>query len=373
MIRLAAPSPILVGEGARHQAGALAVQLGARRPYLITDPRLFRAGWAAEVQASLTAAGLPFRTWSGVLGEPTDQEVAACLADLPPGCDLLIALGGGSVIDLAKAVAAGQAMRQPVDQLWGLDRITVPALPLLALPSTAGSGAEVTSHAVIIDHRTGKKEVLSGPGLQPRAVLIDPALLTTLPRAALLGAALDGLVHALEAFLARRATAQTDLFARGALPLLWRALPRVARDLTDSEARADLALGGLWSGLALAGANAGVIHALGYPLTQRYGLPHGIANALIAPSALRLMERAGVERLAEVAQLLGVTSLAAAWESLLISLDLPMGPEIPAGEEEALAEAASLFRPVLTNAPLALEIADLASIYRGAQLAPRGG
>jgi alcohol dehydrogenase class IV len=205
---------------------------------------------------------------------------------------------------------------------------------------------------------------------------VDPDLTRTLPAPQTTWSALDGLIHAVEAFLARRATPFTDTFARPAVTAIARALPRVLADGADLAAREDLSLGCLYSGLAMANANAGAIHALGYPLTGRYGIPHGLANALVAAPTLERVWPGRPERCAELALLLGdgeaapgPAQLAGGVRRLLAALGVGGGISSRGVREEdlpALAEEATLFRPVLENTPVALGRDDLLAIYEAA-------
>jgi len=215
--------------------------------------------------------------------------------------------------------------------------------------------------------------VVAGYHLLPRAAVVDPDLTRTLPAPQTTWSALDGFIHAVEAFLARRATPLTDAFARPAVAAIARALPRVLADGSDMAAREALSLGCLYSGLAMANANAGAIHALGYPLTSRYGIPHGLANALMAASTLEWVAPGRPDRAAELALLLGgeadAAELPGRVRQLLVSCAVDGGLTRQGVREDdlpELAEAATHFRPVLDNTPVALGEDDLLAIYRSA-------
>jgi alcohol dehydrogenase class IV len=283
----------------------------------------------------------------------------------------VIALGGGSVIDAAKVAAVLATNGGKTSDYFGFDRVRRPGLPLLTVPTTPGSGAEVSSHAVILQLAPRKKEVVAGLHLLPRAAVVDPGLTATLPPEQTTWSALDGFIHALEAYLARRATPLTDTYARMAVPAIAHALPRVLANRSDPEAREQLALGCLYSGLAMANANAGAIHALGYPLTGRYGIPHGLANALVAAATLERIAPGRPERCAELARLLedGSEDLAGCVRRLLEKLGVNGGLAARGVRQEdlpELAEAATHFRPVLENTPVALSESDLLAIYETA-------
>jgi alcohol dehydrogenase class IV len=375
-MRLRLPVTILFGRGASRELPRLLGELGIERPLLATDPGVAAAGIPARLADELAAAGIAAAVWDGVRPDPDESHAERCAERLRAGGhDGVVAVGGGSVLDAAKvgavlAVAGGRAAG-----LFGHDRATRPGLPLIAAPTVAGSGSEVSSHAVLVSLAPGalrKKELVAGLHLLPRAAVVDPDLTLTLPPAATAHAALDALVHAVEAYLARRATPLTDAFALPAVPRIAAALPRVLARPGDAAAREALSLGCLFAGCAMANANAGAIHALGYPLTSRYGVPHGLANALMAAPALERTWRASPERSAELARCLGGETgadLAGCLGALLSAVgitDTLRGRGVAGEVLPALAREALGFGPLLENTPLALGESDLLAIYRDA-------
>ncbi len=380
-MKLQIPSILLFGPGRLTDVPSVLGELGAERPLVVTDPGVAAAGIAGHLLGILESAGIETEVWDGVAPDPDEGHAERCRDRIVAGGHRsVIALGGGSVIDAAK-VAAVLATNGGTTADWsGFDRVRRPGLPLVTVPTTPGSGAEVSSHAVLLQLSPRKKEVVGGYHLLPRAAVVDPELTLTLPAPQTAWTALDGFVHAVEAYLARRATPFTDVFARPAVAAIARALPRVLADGSDLAAREDLSLGCLHSGLAMANANAGAIHALGYPLTSRYGIPHGLANALVAASTLERIWPGSPERCAELARLLGdgeygpgPARLAGCVRRLLASLGVDGGLSGHGVREEdlpELAEEATRFRPVLENTPVALDRADLLAIYREAWRRP---
>jgi len=372
-LRFRLPPALHFGRGVVDQLPPVLGELGVERPLLVTDPGVAATGLPERLQGELRAAGFDPEVWDGARPEPGEEHAEACRGRLEElGSDGVVALGGGSTIDVAKvaAVVAGRGGR--VSEYWGFDKVRRPALPLVTVPTTAGSGSEVSSHAVLIGLEPRKKEVVGGLHVMARAAVVDPELTHTLPREATLHAALDGLVHALEASVARRATPMTDAFALPAVARIAAALPRVIDDPLDAEARAELGLGCLGSGCAMANANAGAIHALGYPLSARHGIPHGLANALVAAATLEYTWPARPERYAALARAFGggePAELGARMRAFLGRVGVELGLEghgVAEAELAELAEAANLFRPVLDNTPAELAVADLEEIYRAA-------
>lgn len=372
-MKLRIPPTLLFGSGRLADVPAVLRELGGERPLVVTDPGVAAAGIAERLLQELRSAGQEAEVWDGVAPDPDERHAERCRDRIAAGGHRsVIALGGGSVIDVAKVAAVLAANGGKTSDYFGFDRVRSPGLPLVTVPTTPGSGAEVSSHAVLLQISPRKKEVVAGFHLLPRAAVVDPELIRTLPASQTAWTALDGFVHAVEAFLARRATPFTDAFARPAVPAIARALPRVLADGGDLAAREDLSLGCLQSGLAMANANAGAIHALGYPLTGRYGIPHGLANALVAVSTLERIGPGSPERSAELARLLGAgdpAELAGSVRRFLAAVGVDgglAGHGVPEEDLPELAEAATHFRPVLDNTPVALGRDDLLAIYRQA-------
>jgi alcohol dehydrogenase len=375
-MKLRVPSVLLFGPGRLADVASVLGEVGAERPLVVTDPGVAAAGIAGRLLDDLERAGYPTAVWDEVAPDPDEGHAERCRDRIVEGGhQSVIALGGGSVIDVAKVAAVLASNGGKTADWFGFDRVRLPGLPLVTVPTTPGSGAEVSSHAVLLQLSPRKKEVVAGYHLLPRAAVVDPDLTRTLPAPQTTWSALDGFIHAVEAFLARRATPFTDIFARPAILAIARALPRVLADGSDMAACEELSLGCLHSGLAMANANAGAIHALGYPLTSRYGIPHGLANALVAAPTLERIWPGSPERCAELAGLLGASDdpgparLAGCVRRLLASLGVGGGLSGHGVREEdlpALAEEATHFRPVLQNAPVELGQDDLLAIYRAA-------
>ncbi len=234
------------------------------------------------------AARLPVVDYS-VSGEPTvEGAVSGAAFARSHDCDVVVAIGGGSVIDAAKAIAAlATNPGNPLDYLEviGLGHpLTADPLPVLAIPTTAGTGAEATRNAVLFSPKHRVKVSLRSPRMVPRIALLDPDLTLSLPRAETASTGLDALTQLIESFVSIRANPFTDSIGRFAIPRVARALPRVLQDGADREARCDMALGAFASGVALASAGLGAVHGFAGPLGGMYAAPHGqLCAALLAP------------------------------------------------------------------------------------------
>ncbi|MEN3357014.1 MAG: hypothetical protein V7637_996 [Mycobacteriales bacterium] len=386
-----------VGPGVLAEAGAVLTALRIRRPLLVTDPGVLAAGWPDRVAAVVRAAGLPVRIWAGITAGPRVDAVDRCRDALLAGDhDGLLAVGGGSVLDVAKACSGLVPAGGSVLDHERLDGFAPPGPPVVAVPTTPCGGGEVSGHAVIAT-ATGRRFAVGGRWLVPRAVLADPGTVATTPAPVAADTVIDSLLHAIEAYLARAASPYTDLLARAAVSAIsTSAVPALAGDgAAPAGSMTQLMTGCLTAGLAMANANAGAVHALGYPLTSVYGISHGRANALVAGPVLRAMAAGRPDRYAELARLCTgpaaagppgpgpaaagpsgtrwwgnvaapAGDLAGAVEELLGLLGVATGLAghgVPAGDLPELARLAGGYGPVLRNAPVRLAAADLLRLY----------
>ncbi|MFM7107439.1 MAG: iron-containing alcohol dehydrogenase [Planctomycetaceae bacterium] len=305
------PQRILFGVGRVAEAGAVAASLGSEA-WIVAGGRSAEAsGGAAAVEASLRAAGLSARTVATSAGEPTVAQVAAALAALPvSGRDraVVVAVGGGSTIDLAKAVAAlatnaagGDAEAAVIDHLEGVGRglaIERPPLPVVAIPTTAGTGAEATRNAVISCPRRRFKKSLRSPLMVPRAAIVDPALTRSCDRATTAASGLDCVTQLVESFICRFRRPLPRALVLEALPRAMAALPRVLVDPADLAARVAMSHAALVSGMALTNSGLGMAHGVAAALGVECGAAHGAACALMLPVALRVNRAAAAADLA---------------------------------------------------------------------------
>jgi alcohol dehydrogenase len=358
-----------VGAGVLRDVGACVSALGVRRPLVVSDPGVAAAGWTGSVVSTLRAEGLQPGVWQDVRSDP-DLDVVHRCRDALAGHDGIVAVGGGSVIDVAKAASGLAAHTGQLSDYEGLGRFTAPGIPVVAVLTTPGSGAELSRHAVIAD-RAGRKFAVSGRWLAPTMVIADPDTLVTVPEDVAADTVMDALLHAIEAYLARAATPYSDVCARVAVGSLGTAAVPAVRD-RDPVACARLMSGCLAAAMAMSNTNAGVVHALGYPLTSEYGIPHGRANALVAPTALRVLADTAPDRCAELGRLLGrldEPDLAAAFAALRgrLGVAAPLsGYGVPYQELPRLASLATTYGPVLRNTCREFTEAQLCELYRSA-------
>jgi alcohol dehydrogenase class IV len=279
---------ILFGAGVRRELATIAASLG-RRALVVSGPSVDRV---APLAASLASSGLRIVPWT-VAGEPTVDEVTAG-RDLARanGCDAVIAIGGGSAIDAGKAVAALAANPgEPLDYLEVIGRgraLQRPALPLVAVPTTAGSGAEVTRNAVLTSHDHRVKVSLRSPLMLPSAAVVDPELTHGLPPNVTASTGLDALAQLIEPYLSARSSPLVDPWCLDGIARIARSLPVAVRDGAHAQARADMSFASLLGGLALANAGLGAVHGFAGPIGGRFGAPHGAVCAALLPHVLRV-------------------------------------------------------------------------------------
>ncbi len=308
------PTQVIFGQPALEALKAQLKALGAARVLLVSDRGLAQLGWPDRFCAALQEAGCQVAAFSDVSTNPTTAEVHAGLAIAhDQGSEALVALGGGSAIDVAKAIAMLLANGGVyADYQWGGKPITKRSLPVLAVPTTAGTGSEVSKVMVIVDpERPFKKGVLS-PLMFAHAAILDPELTRSLPPLMTAATGMDAFVHAIEAYSGKRANPFTDQFALAAMETAWAMLPRAVADGRDLEARQRMMLAAVWGGIAMDQAGLGLVHSLSGPLTGHLHLHHGLANALLLPYVLAFnLPALAPERRSRLAGIMGLLGDAA--------------------------------------------------------------
>jgi alcohol dehydrogenase class IV len=297
----------LLGEGSSAELCNAIAQLGVRKLLLVTDAMLVKVRVVEQVTRALDAAGCEWSIYDGVEPDPTSVHVAAGLSQLRrERCEAVLAVGGGSSMDAAKIIAAMATNDKPLEKLEGWFKVRRPPLPLFAVPTTAGTGSEVTVVAVVSDPESHTKKFVVDPKLLPMMAALDPGLMKGLPPAVTAATGMDALTHAVEAFLARTANPQTDAYATAAVRLIFRNLGLAYRDGSNIEARKGMALASYYAGVAFTRTSVGYVHAIAHTFGAYYGTPHGFANAIALPHVLEFSKEAARERLAALADIIGV-------------------------------------------------------------------
>lgn len=298
---------IVFGPGALAELGHCATRLGARRPFLVTDPGLIEAGWVDEAVAYLRQSGLEPTLWHDVTPNPKDHEIEAAFQRYAEsGCDVIIGLGGGSCIDAAKGVAILSGNGGRILGYEGVDKVERPIPPTAMVPSTSGTGADVSQFAVVTDTAARVKITIISRTLVPEISVIDPRLLTTMPDWLNATTGLDALTHGVEAFVSRAHNPLTDGHALRAVALITRHLPRTAHRPGEAIPRLAMALGSLEAGMAFTNAILGATHAMSHQVGGLLDAPHGVVNAVLLPHVIRFNALACPERFVPVAAACGI-------------------------------------------------------------------
>lgn len=292
---------LVFGRGCVARLGELARELGASRAFVVSDPGVVSAGHFERGAASLREAGLEICAFHGVRENPTTRDVEAGLAvakEFRP--ELLVGLGGGSSMDCAKGINFLYSCGGQMEDYWGVGKATADMLPMIAVPTTAGTGSEAQSFALISQAETHIKMACGDPRAACRIALLDPELTVTQPPSVTALTGIDAISHALESYVTRKRNPLSLCYSREAWQLLSEGFPRVLDDPQDIEARAQVQLGAFFAGLAIETSMLGAAHALANPLTARFQVPHGQAVGLMLPHVIRFN---GVETARWYAQL----------------------------------------------------------------------
>ena len=302
------PQPVLlVGPGSSARLGQSIADFGHRRLLVVTDRMIVKLGLAKPLLAALKAARTDHVVFDAVTADAPIPVVEAGIARFKAErCDAIVAIGGGSVIDAAKVIGLAAANKKKPKDLAGYFRGLSGPVPIYAVPTTAGTGSEVTVAAVISDPKAGRKLVVADTRIVPDMAALDPQLMTGLPREVTAATGMDALTHAVEAYIGDWATPYTDRMARAATAMIWHYLPRAFDQGSDLLARERMALASTYAGLAFTRANVGNVHAMAHQLGGRYHTPHGLANAMLLPHVLRFSAHPARKRLAQLARTVGL-------------------------------------------------------------------
>ncbi len=306
VVKFHAPE-VVFGLGALDEAGFAAARLGARRPLVVTDPGIIEAGWLDVLLARLREARLEPQVWSAVTPNPKDHEVRAAY-EVYAGqqCDVIIGLGGGSCIDAAKGVAILSGNDGDILDYAGVDQVTRPIPPLLMIPSTSGTGADVSQFCIVTDTERSVKITIMGRALVPDISLTDPRLLTTMPDALNAATGLDALTHGIESFVSLAHNPLADIHALSSVRLVCSHLRTTIETPHEERARTKMAQASLQAGLAFTNAILGATHAMSHQVGGLLDAPHGVVNGVLLPHVIRYNAQASPERFVSLARAVGL-------------------------------------------------------------------
>lgn len=349
----------VIGSDARLLAGRYAKNFSARHVLVVTGPNIIQAGWVRDVTATLEEEGIEYTIFSGVTPNPRDTEVMdGAKVCRESGCDAIVAVGGGSPMDCAKGIGIVSTSGRNILEFEGVDRITIPPPPMICIPTTAGTGADVSQFAIINDTKRKVKIAIISKMIVPDIALIDPLPLTTLSPELTAHTGMDALTHSVEAYVSNASSPVTDVQAFESIQLMNGFLLKAYQEPLNTEYRYRTLLGSLSAGLAFSNASLGAVHAMAHSLGGFSDLPHGECNALLLEHVMAFNYPACPERFREIGQAMGLT------------LTGPCGEE----EMEEIIAAIRKFRESLgiteTLGDLGVTEADIPTLARNALADP---
>ncbi|WCK52561.1 iron-containing alcohol dehydrogenase [Aneurinibacillus sp. Ricciae_BoGa-3] len=368
---------IIFGKDSLQQAGECCLRLGAKKVLVVSDPGVMEAGWVDKVTDICRTSHLPYEIFYEITANPKDYEITRGV-DIYQACecDAIIGVGGGSAIDAAKAIAILATNGGTIHDYEGVDKIEVPLPPLLMIPTTAGSGSEVSQFSVIVDSKRHVKMTIISKSLIPDIAITDPYTLVTKNRDLTAETGMDVLTHAIEAFVSAAATPLTDVQAKNAMILVAKYLRPSVASRTNEEAKTAMAMASLQAGLAFSNAILGAVHAMSHAVGGYLDMPHGKLNAILLPYVMEYNFLAAPERFLQIAELLGqnIGGMASCEAGKLaihhvkqLAADIGIPPrlsDIGLREEhiEQMSDAASKDVCIITN-PRDIAIKDLEEIF----------
>jgi len=300
------PAQITVGCGAVETVGAEAKRLGGSRVFVIGDPNLQKSGATDGVMASLHGQGVEARLFTAVEPEPSVESVAtAAAAAKEYGCDALVGIGGGSALDTAKAAALLTKNPGSLEDYFGIGLVKHRGVPSVLIPTTSGTGAEITPNSLFYVPALREKKAVVSPYTIPDVAIIDPLLTLTVPPAVTAATGMDALSHAVEAYTSVIASPMTDLYALEAIRLIGVHLRTAVANGGDIAARDGMARASFYAGVAIGNAGTNIVHALAYPLQGQHRITHGVANSLLLPYGMEFNALSNLTKFASVAEALG--------------------------------------------------------------------
>jgi len=372
---------ILIGPGSIEKLGVEAQLLKAKKVLIITDPGVIQAGLLEGVKTSLQAVGISFLIFDGVEPDPRIEVVEKSVQSArKEGIDLIVGFGGGSSLDIAKVTSIMITNSEKIDSLFGIDLVPNPGVPVILVPTTAGTGSEVTPIAILSDTKEKLKKGIVSAYLFPEVAIVDPKLTIGLPPSVTAFTGMDALTHAIESYYSINATDLSDLLAFRAMELLSKNIRMAFAHGENLVARSNMMEGSLLAGIAFANAGVGAVHAFAYPLGGEFHLAHGLTNTLMLPYVMRYnilgcphkfaqMAKAFGEKVEGISELVGAEIAVRFVERLSDDLRVPRRLRdvgIPEDAIPRLAEAAMKVTRLLANNPRKLTLEDAVAIYRSA-------
>ena len=372
---------VIYGEGAIKNLPDVIKSLGGKRLLLVLDKNLSKAGTPELIYQILKEKSIDFVIFDDIEGEPSTETGDECAGlGKKEGCDIVCGIGGGSTLDTAKAAAVIITNGGSVREYQGLDKVPGPGLPKILVPTTAGTGSEVTFTAVFIRKDEKKKGGINSKYLYPEVAILDPLLTLSVPPSITASTGLDALCHAIESFISKKANFLTEAVSLSAIKLIWENLPSVYENVSDVKKRASMLYGSFLAGIGLANAGVTAVHSISYPLGGVFGVPHGVGNGLLLPYVLEFDLPEVAEKLNRICEYVGENTLKGNNElesagrfieetkKLLQRFNIPRLKELGISKDvfPALAEDAMKVAVPIENNPKPITVEDIIKIYNAA-------
>jgi len=301
------PQVVITGSGSSKQVGEECKKLGLKKALIVTDQNLVKLGIPDGVKESLQQNGVEHATYDGVNSEPVIEHVQEGLeAFRGNGCDFLLAVGGGSPMDTAKAISAMATNQGSIEDYMGQGKIPERGRPVIAVPTTAGTGSEVTPFSIITDARRDLKMLIGSPFLTPAIAVVDPQLTLSLPQDITAATGIDALTHAIEAYVSVKVQPMSDVLALAAIELIAGNLEQAWSDGKNLEAREKTMMGSLMAGMAFSNSSVALVHGMARPIGAYFHVRHGASNAALLGTVMEFSLEGNPARYARIAGAMGV-------------------------------------------------------------------
>jgi len=373
---------IIAGRGVTQQLSAELDKMGIRSVLVVTQESMIERNFAKEILNQLHASGIRVEVVTGVMQEPTVQHIEELSRTINAmECDALVGLGGGSVLDATKLLAVKKTNQLSVMDMLGTDLVPSPGIPTILIPTTAGTGAEVTPNAIVTVPKVQLKIGVVSQFLLPDLAVVDPLMTLSVPRAITASTGMDAFTHSLESYISNKANPISDMFALDSIRKISRSIVEAYHDGESVDAREDMILGSMYGGMALTSSGTAAVHALAYPLGGMFNIPHGVANAMLLPHVTRFNFDAMAHRLAEIGVAMGLAEssdiggresevaelVVARIVELTKELNIPQNLRefgVTPSDVPTLAKAAMQVTRLLNNNPKEVSHQDAEFIYR---------
>lgn len=370
---------IVMGVGASNQIPSEVKRLSGKNVMIVTDPGLVKTGIVDQIQENLVSSGLKVTRFDTVEPDPAFETASvAAKAARDSGADTILGLGGGSSLDIAKVASILVTNADPVNSYFGIDLVPGPGLKTILVPTTAGTGSEVTPIAILSDHGEKLKKGIVSPYLFPATAILDPSFTVGLPAHITAATGMDALIHAVEAYTSVNANSITDMFAEQAIRLISANIRTAFANGANIEARQNMLEGSMLAGMAFANAGVTAVHAFAYPIGAEFHIPHGIANSIMLWPVMEFNMMGNLTKFANIADLMGeVTDGLSDREAALLAVDslrdLISDVEIPTSLSQfgiresdipSLAQGVMKVTRLLANNPREMSLASAEKIYR---------